>query len=226
MFSIKSAYSILKSPLPTEFTQIPLFHKVSEWKGPARIRAHHWKSVHGCLFTNEERGRRGMTQDTLCPRCNSAPESLMHMMRDCEVVQNFWNHCIDPSLRSKFFSIGLHQWLDWNLSSKTVGSSPWNWNLLFSVTVRMNWKDGNSLVFSSSSSMNSSFWAEVSSQVHLFEKEIQSPSIMTNSHFQNNQSFWKKLGAGWYKCNSHGSYKQIGGSSSCGGIIRKKMVTL
>lgn len=88
LFSIKSAYAILTNS--SQFPN-PVFGKVSQWKGPARIRSHLWKLVHGCLLTNDERCRRGMAQDNLCPRCLFAPETLMHMMRDCDAVQQFWN---------------------------------------------------------------------------------------------------------------------------------------
>lgn len=135
IFSIKSAYAVLTSPSQENIISNPLFKKVSRWKSPARIRSHLWNLVHGCLLTSEERFRRGIAQDNVCPRCSAALESLMHLMRDCEVVQNFWNQCIDRQVYNKFFSMGLHQWLDWNLSSKKMGSSSCNWYTFFRVAV-------------------------------------------------------------------------------------------
>lgn len=52
-FSIKSAYLALSLPIHKVAIPNPLFQKVSLWKGPARIRSHLWKIVHGCMLTNE-----------------------------------------------------------------------------------------------------------------------------------------------------------------------------
>lgn len=82
------------------------------------------------------------------------------------------------------------------------------------------WKDRNSLTFSSVTSMNSSFWMEVSSQVHILQKEIQKPSNLLIPQTNPQQMSWKKPDSGWLKCNSDGSFLHQGRSSSCGGVIR------
>lgn len=101
-----------------------------------------------------------------------------------------------------------------------MGATPWNWQTFFGVAVYSIWKDRNSLVFLSISYMNSSFWLEVSSQVHIIQKEIQNLSHMTNSQSSFQHLYWKKPDPGWLKCNSDGSFFHNGRSSSCGGVIR------
>ncbi|MCI71727.1 ribonuclease H, partial [Trifolium medium] len=50
-----------------------------------------WKMAHGKLLTDMERCLRGMSSNDLCPCRDLAPESLMHTIRDCDVVKPFWN---------------------------------------------------------------------------------------------------------------------------------------
>lgn len=113
----------------------PIFQKVWKWKRPARIRATIWKIAHGKLLTNDERKWRNMTEDNLCPRCNSHPETMMHLLRDCEEVQSFWSRVIKNEHWSKFFSIGQYAWLDWNLSDNDIGMVHWKWPSIFGLAI-------------------------------------------------------------------------------------------
>lgn len=104
-----------------------------------------------------------MTDDPMCPRCNSCPETIMHLLRDCEEASTFWNEVINPNAWSKFFSLGLFPWLEWNLSSKNdeIGKTPWSWFTFFTVSVAALWKDRNSLVFSQESKMGKELWFSI-----------------------------------------------------------------
>ncbi|MCI71773.1 hypothetical protein A2U01_0093036, partial [Trifolium medium] len=46
-----------------------------------------------------------MSNDHICPRYNLAPETLMHVIRDCDDVKPFWNRVIKLDVSSKFFSL-------------------------------------------------------------------------------------------------------------------------
>lgn len=120
MFSPKSAYQIFCCNSVPASAEAPLF-KVWKWKGPNYIRTFLWKLIHGKLLTSVERNRRGMSTDVLCPRCNSSPETIMHILKDCDEASQFWNRVIKPEYWSKYFSIGVIPWLDWNLSSAEIG---------------------------------------------------------------------------------------------------------
>lgn len=82
-----------------------------------------WKSAHGRLLTNSERMKRGIAPNDLCPRCQAYPETLMHMLRDCEYVHDIWSKNINHDHCSKFFSLGLYAWMEWNLSQNDIGLS-------------------------------------------------------------------------------------------------------
>lgn len=42
-------------------------------------------------MTNEERILRGMANNDLCTICLVYSKSIMHVIRDCEVVKEMWN---------------------------------------------------------------------------------------------------------------------------------------
>lgn len=125
-FSLKYAYVCLTSCRTVEKVENPLFKKIWHWKGPNMIRAFLWKIIHGKLLTNQERQKRGMRANPMCPRCNSSPETLMHMLRNCDEVFALWNEVLSPNSWIKFFSIGLYPWIEWNLSSNGIGRTPWS----------------------------------------------------------------------------------------------------
>lgn len=62
-----------------------------------------------------------MTTDSLCPRCNEHLE--MHVWMDCDEVRAFWMRTVHDEDLSKFFSLGLHAWVDRNLSNGIIENS-------------------------------------------------------------------------------------------------------
>lgn len=61
------------------------------WKGPQRIRAFLWIIPNGGLLTNCERVRRHLSEwQVNSGLCNNAPESVLHVLRDCFVTSYAW----------------------------------------------------------------------------------------------------------------------------------------
>lgn len=86
------------------------------------------KYVSKSLFlTADERKRRNMTQDDLCPRCHSCPETLMYWLRDCEDIKELWSNIIHPMYGADSLFLVVY--------------------VLFGVAMCDIWKDRNSLVF-------------------------------------------------------------------------------
>lgn len=102
------------------------------WLGPQRNRTFLWQVAHGRLMTNSERASRGISSTDVCPRCQDQTETIMHALRDCEVVKDFWNPLVSQEKWSSFFSMGLHAWLDLNLTSKEVSKNTCHWSTFYS----------------------------------------------------------------------------------------------
>jgi len=76
-------------------------------------------------MTNEERKRCGMITDETCPRIDAmvALNQLCRCFTIVRILNVFWTSMIQPNQWSKFFSLGLKIWLDWNLSSNHMSAS-------------------------------------------------------------------------------------------------------
>lgn len=96
-----------------------------------------------------------MTADTICPRCNSCPETIIHVLRDCEETANLWSKVIDAANWSKFFSLGLVPWLEWKV--------PWSWMSFFTITIDCLWRDRICLVFSNETKLGDGLWQQICS---------------------------------------------------------------
>lgn len=100
----------------------------------------------------------------------------MHVLRDYGKVKAFWSHIISEQNWSKFFSLGLHAWLDWNLSTNNVGTLHGNWSTIFGVSIWLLWNDQNSLIFSGESDVGESLWHTVYNKVAFIIQESSLPS--------------------------------------------------
>jgi hypothetical protein len=100
-FSLKSAYSLIMDKTTTERNVSKLFQLVWEWRGPNRIRSFLWKVAHGRLMTNQERVKIGISNDDSCSRCQLGPETVMHVLRDCEEAREFWSQSFNHNIRQK-----------------------------------------------------------------------------------------------------------------------------
>lgn len=103
--------------------------------GTPKNKTFSWQVAHGRILTNVERMARGFAQHDICPRCIAYPETLMHALRDCDEVQAFWSKAVSHEAWSSFFSLGLHAWLEFNMSGSHASHSEWHWPLFFGVTI-------------------------------------------------------------------------------------------
>ncbi|CAN1160631.1 Putative ribonuclease H protein At1g65750 [Linum perenne] len=60
------------------------------WNGPNRIKHFLWLASHKKLLTNEERGRRHLTNQVLCHRCSVHTESVSHVIYECNFAMQVW----------------------------------------------------------------------------------------------------------------------------------------
>lgn len=75
--------------------------------------------------------RQGMSTDSLCPWCGNCPKTIMHVLRDYDGVKEFWEARLRPEVFSRFFSLGTHPWLEWNIKGHQIGLSEENWSTFF-----------------------------------------------------------------------------------------------
>ncbi|CAN0862436.1 Putative ribonuclease H protein At1g65750 [Linum grandiflorum] len=91
-FTIRSAYLLIKE-LEDE-PEASRWKSVWRWQGPNKIRHFLWLASHNRLLTNEERGRRHLTNQVICSFCSCNTESCIHVLRNCRFACSFWSRVL------------------------------------------------------------------------------------------------------------------------------------
>ena len=55
-----------------------------------RIQSFFWMCFHNSIATRERLASRGLQVDTVRPMCNIHPDTIIHLLRDCQVAVNCW----------------------------------------------------------------------------------------------------------------------------------------
>ncbi|KAF7844735.1 putative reverse transcriptase [Senna tora] len=165
-------------------------------------------------MTEQQRFKRKFADSDVCNRCNVEKETAIHCVRDCPVVAPLWDSLIDRSHRSIFFSLGLQDWVSFNLSK--------SWSVKFAITVWQIWKQRNDCIFNSKKENGLALIPLINSHI----REIQSFAKLPQSGSLKEKSghccyiSWEAPSAGWIKLNIDGSHQGATGNSACGGVAR------
>ncbi|CAA0824507.1 Ribonuclease H-like superfamily protein [Striga hermonthica] len=123
----------------------PLWRAV--WRAPVAQRVRHflWLASRERLFTNVERTRRHMAEDSACNFCGQ-PESAIHVLRDCDKARRIWLALVPTSDRREFFLPDVRAWIWSNLVEYSpVGLD--NLATVFSITCWRLWAWRNKVIF-------------------------------------------------------------------------------
>lgn len=106
-----------------------------------------WKVAREALVTNFWRHKCNIVDSNASPVCLDGAETVLHVVRDCSIIQQVWNVFAHGSSRlNSFFSTDLHSWLSMNLSGPNVLDDT-GWPILFGVVISLAWQSRNELVF-------------------------------------------------------------------------------
>ncbi|KAK7843044.1 hypothetical protein CFP56_012948 [Quercus suber] len=89
------------------------------------------KSFSGLNWVRDVLAARGIVTPTLCPLCNNASESIIHMLRDCPHFRLFWDSLAIPIQPNLFYGSNLEVWLRVNCVSQHKSFSGLNWGTVF-----------------------------------------------------------------------------------------------
>ncbi|KAJ1443251.1 Reverse transcriptase zinc-binding domain [Sesbania bispinosa] len=181
-FTIKTAYEFLTENSTAKYPIDDIFKTIWSWQGPPRVSTFVWKVVHGKLLTNCERVKMGVTTSNLCPRCNSAPETIMHLLRDCDIVAELWESLIDSNSWSSFFSLRQDQWIRKNLEFSNHSVAGVNWSFIFLICIWSLSKDRNSLIFKQKTDLPGNLFFHVISYARRTIEAIAGPSPLLRGY--------------------------------------------
>ncbi|CAN0903682.1 Putative ribonuclease H protein At1g65750 [Linum grandiflorum] len=137
-FTIRTAYLLLKE-LKDE-PEVPRWKSMWRWQGPNKITHFLWLASHNRLLTNEERGRRHLTNQVLCSLCSCNTESCIHVLRDCRFARSFWSKVLPQVITATELNKEWSAWLDDHIRHTTR-------SLVFGVGVWLLWHARNKRLF-------------------------------------------------------------------------------
>ncbi|CAN0917038.1 Putative ribonuclease H protein At1g65750 [Linum grandiflorum] len=143
-FSIRTAYLLLKDL--QEETSDHRWKGIWRWQGPNKIRHFLWLASHNRLLTNEERGRRHLTNQVLCSFCSTRTESCIHILRDCCFARQVWHKILPQVITGEELSKDWSTWLDTHIRNRDASHSITFWVEVLSSTRQtqlIGWRPGD-----------------------------------------------------------------------------------
>ncbi|XP_065634371.1 uncharacterized protein LOC136069594 [Quercus suber] len=80
-----------------------------------------WKCAHNSIGVNGCLSARGMEVDSRCPRCLKETETIIHALRNCNLVKPVWNELGAVGFDRDFFDSDLENWMATNGNSGLAG---------------------------------------------------------------------------------------------------------
>lgn len=214
-FNMKSAYRLVAGLDPN-----PIYSGNWIWKLQSlpKIQFFLWKCSHNSIGVNECLAARGVNVDPSCPLCKKEPESILHALRDCDLVRVVWNELGALGVDRGFFASNLGDWMMTNgkLDIALNKFSP-PWKIIFSFAVWNLWKNRNQAVFKRWPQNSNLVQDIINSAVEFFHCAV------STKHFQPRvtiQVRWERPDQGWMKINTDGSSLGNPGRAGGGGVIR------
>jgi hypothetical protein len=136
-FTISAAYHLLigtsTQNMEKKWNQI--------WKIDSieRIKVFIWQMAHDRLMTKSILAK-WQIGNALCHNCIQFEETTMHVVRDCAVAVNIWNHLLTNQERGQFFMMEFHDWITLNLNNKIGMRFGNGWRTVWATTCFLLWQ--------------------------------------------------------------------------------------
>ena len=131
-FELKEAYRL--AGMEGEDNQASPFVGEWIWKTISilKVKCFLWQCYHNSIPVQATLAYRGMDISPSCLICNGAPETIIHVLRDCPFAKWFWNSFPQPMQASLFYGSRLADWMRLNCqSTKVFLCSRINWGVVF-----------------------------------------------------------------------------------------------
>ncbi|CAN1188831.1 Putative ribonuclease H protein At1g65750 [Linum perenne] len=214
VFSIKTAYLILKD-LNMDGGDYD-WRLAWRWKGPNRIKHFIWLVFHNRILTNEERNRRHLTNQVVCPRCSIHSESLSHVIRDCCFALQVWENVLPNLITDGDSSLDFKQWWREKLADDTSSIS-------VGVTAWVIWKARNNLIFEGIKDSVDAIANKCRYWINLILTSWKANQLGREAPGLARQALlvaWRPGDEGWSTLNTDGSRHHSTRSTAIGGVLR------
>ncbi|CAN1130622.1 Putative ribonuclease H protein At1g65750, partial [Linum perenne] len=171
---------------------------------------------HKRLLTNEERGRRHLTNQVNCSRCAGIVESFEHVIFDCNVASQVWRQALPEAVVARSELGGFDEWWRSMLLDYKYGTK-------FGIIAWLIWQARNKFIFEhldrppSAIVEQCNFWINlVLSSWKTFQLGREAPGLARQTQL----IAWRPGEEGWFTLNTDGSRISHFGATTIGGIIR------
>ena len=106
-----------------------------------------WMVVNNALLINHSRMHKGMALTNVCAFCLSHSETVLNVLRDCDLAKNLWMSIDNRLTHGSFFQLPLQQWVEDIIKSKSRSLYGVLWPLLFATECSSLWFSGNLFIF-------------------------------------------------------------------------------
>ncbi|CAN1131008.1 Putative ribonuclease H protein At1g65750 [Linum perenne] len=213
-FSVRSAYLMLSDIEPD--SSDGFWSRIWRWKGPNKVMHFLWLASHKRLLTNEERGRRHLTNQVNCSRCAAVVESFEHVIFDCSFASQVWRQALPEAVVSRAELGNFDQWWKNMILDKQLGTK-------FGIIAWLIWQARNKFIFDQQDRPPSAiieqcqFWTNlVLSSWKTFQLGREAPGLARQTQL----IAWRPGDEGWFTLNTDGSRITQSGATAIGGIIR------
>ena len=101
-----------------------------------KIQCFIWKSYFFSLPVKDLLVTRGIAEDSKCEGCGREVETIIHVLRDCDIAKTFWLDTGNERCDNNFFTSDLCSWLKENLRSSTnLVEANVPWGVLFAFGI-------------------------------------------------------------------------------------------
>ncbi|KAK7836380.1 putative ribonuclease h protein [Quercus suber] len=114
----------------------------------SKIKCFVWLCYHKSVPVNTVLVARGMDVSPVCQLCREGLESILHVLRDCQIARNLWNSLSPPMPASLFFGLNITEWIRQICCNfKTSLNSNIRWDIIFCFGIWTLWLNRNGVVF-------------------------------------------------------------------------------
>lgn len=177
-----------------------------------------WRLITLALGTNTRLNTRGMSLDSLCPRCSSSPETVNHLFFMCPLsIQTWRSNQVTLGYSATFtddLETNMRRLFDLQSSSTlTLEQKLTPFWILWKI-----WKSRNNLIFKNQVINPQRDAGYVTAEVRdWLQKTVQDTTLMRSPQ---RQSMCRRPTLPYYKCNFDAAYNAQSLQVSAGWIIR------
>ncbi|GAU51253.1 hypothetical protein TSUD_412460, partial [Trifolium subterraneum] len=216
-FSVATAYQYLTGVHLREYEK--KWFKIWRLETTERIRVFMWQVLHDRILTNWRTAKWNLT-DPYCSYCEHMEETTLHVLRDCPLAVEVWQHLLEEEHRGRFFIGQLHQWIDLNLSTSIGIRRDLDWDAVWVTTCFWLWKWRNKRVHEPNHTSQWKPWSFILNLVNEYKYTKQARETEKPCQKELKDIKWIYPAKGWVCLNTDGAAKSDTGIAGCGGILR------